>query len=264
MSIRDAVADEVAAVAPALRPSRLAGDRRHPPLDRGDGRRHSRSAARPPHEVHRDMSRPAATLWLAERPLLLASGSTTRRDMLWAAGIPVETDKPDIDEREVEQPLAQRGRERGRHRRRARLRQGARRLARPSRPLRAREPTRRWPARAPRITSRPISPPPVASSQRSRAARISCIRPSSWSAMARSSPRVCRARSLTMRPLSEAFIAAYVATAGAAHPLQRRRLPARGSGHPALRGVEGDHFTVLGLPLLAVLEALREQGLLLS
>ena len=48
-------------------------------------------------------------LWLAAEPLILASGSVTRRDMLLAAGIPVEVVKPDIDERAVEKPLVDRG-----------------------------------------------------------------------------------------------------------------------------------------------------------
>jgi septum formation protein len=45
-------------------------------------------------------------LWLAARPLVLASKSAARRALLEAAGIPVEIAPADIDERAVESPPA--------------------------------------------------------------------------------------------------------------------------------------------------------------
>ena len=41
-------------------------------------------------------------LWRAAQPLVLASRSAPRRAMLEAAGFPVETSLPDLDERAVE------------------------------------------------------------------------------------------------------------------------------------------------------------------
>ena len=41
-------------------------------------------------------------LWRATQPLVLASRSAPRRAMLEAAGLPVETSLPDLDERAVE------------------------------------------------------------------------------------------------------------------------------------------------------------------
>src|SRR6476619_3881864 len=41
-------------------------------------------------------------LWLAARPLVLASKSAARRALLKAAGVPVEIEPADIDERAVE------------------------------------------------------------------------------------------------------------------------------------------------------------------
>jgi septum formation protein len=47
-------------------------------------------------------------LWLGNQPLILASGSRTRFDLLIAAGIPVQIIKANIDERELEASLEKR------------------------------------------------------------------------------------------------------------------------------------------------------------
>lgn len=47
------------------------------------------------------MKRPMA-LWLADAPLILASQSKTRQMLLTAAGVPVEADPADLDERGLE------------------------------------------------------------------------------------------------------------------------------------------------------------------
>src|SRR5438105_2049605 len=48
-------------------------------------------------------------LWLAEQPLVLASKSAIRQEMLVRAGIPVEVRSADMDERAVEGRAACRG-----------------------------------------------------------------------------------------------------------------------------------------------------------
>ena len=65
---------------------------------------------------------------------------------------------------------------------------------------------------------------------------------------------------LQVRPLSEAFIAGYL-DAEWPHVAQCVgvfRIEARGI--QLFDGIEGDHFTILGMPLLPVLGALRELG----
>ena len=46
--------------------------------------------------------------WLGPGPLLLASTSQTRRALLEGAGLPVETEAPEVDERAVEAASARR------------------------------------------------------------------------------------------------------------------------------------------------------------
>jgi septum formation protein len=67
---------------------------------------------------------------------------------------------------------------------------------------------------------------------------------------------------LTMRPLSEAFIDSYLAATGESVLSSVGGYHYEGPGAQLFRDVEGDAFTIMGLPLLAVLAALRDQGFL--
>ena len=69
---------------------------------------------------------------------------------------------------------------------------------------------------------------------------------------------------LAMRPFSEDFLQNYLAAEGAEilHCVGAYRL--EGLGAQLFTRVEGDYFTVLGLPLLALLDALRARGALLA
>ena len=67
---------------------------------------------------------------------------------------------------------------------------------------------------------------------------------------------------LIMRPLSEAFLDAYLAAEAPAVLASVGCYHLEGRGAQLFDRVEGDYFSILGLPLLQVLAALREQGVL--
>jgi septum formation protein len=67
---------------------------------------------------------------------------------------------------------------------------------------------------------------------------------------------------LTMRRLGEAFLAGYLAAEGPALLSTVGCYRFEGLGAQLFESVEGDYFSVLGLPLLPVLAALRREGVL--
>ncbi len=67
---------------------------------------------------------------------------------------------------------------------------------------------------------------------------------------------------MTMRHLSESEIEAYLDEAGEAVTTSVGAYQLEGLGVHLFERIEGDHFTILGLPLLPLLAFLREQGLL--
>lgn len=69
---------------------------------------------------------------------------------------------------------------------------------------------------------------------------------------------------LTMRPLSEDFIEAYVARAGDALLLTVGAYQLEGLGSQLFTKIEGDYFSILGLPLLPLLDYFRTRGAIAS
>ncbi|WP_024514978.1 Maf family protein [Bradyrhizobium sp. Tv2a-2] len=67
---------------------------------------------------------------------------------------------------------------------------------------------------------------------------------------------------MTMRSLSEAEIAAYLDAAGEAVTSSVGAYQLEGLGIHLFARIEGDHFTILGLPLLPLLDFLRSRKLL--
>lgn len=68
---------------------------------------------------------------------------------------------------------------------------------------------------------------------------------------------------VTMRPFSDAALEAYLDEAGESVLRSAGGYELEGLGGQLIAAVRGDHFTVLGLPLLPLLDCLRDQGVLL-
>lgn len=199
----------------------------------------------------------SSSLWLAPEPLILASGSATRRDMLTAVGIPVEVVKPEIDERAVEKPLVDRG---------VPADQVAAALAcakalavsrdRPGRLVLAADQTLTCNGAA---FHKPADIAAAARQIASLAGRTHELH--SAFVIARDGTPLAEgleAARLTMRPLQVDFITRYLAVTGPAALSSVGGYQLEGPGAQLFDRIEGDHFTILGLPLLAVLASLRE------
>jgi len=199
------------------------------------------------------------SLWLADQPLVLASKSAIRGEILRAAGLAIEICPADIDERTIEQGSAARD-------------PGA--IA----ALLAREKAHAVAARLPgravlgadqtlALGERRFSKP-----QDRAAAREQLMAMRGKTHQLHSGVAVCRNGSVTfnyvvaaqlkMREFSEAFLDAYLDSAGSlvtetvgAYQLER-------TGIHLFEKIEGDNFTILGLPLLPLLQHLRDEGVL--
>lgn len=69
---------------------------------------------------------------------------------------------------------------------------------------------------------------------------------------------------LRMRDISDAFIERYIAAEGDILLTSVGAYRLEGMGVQLFSSISGDHFTILGLPLLAILEQLRNRGMLLA
>ncbi|MCC6887121.1 MAG: Maf family protein [Hyphomicrobiales bacterium] len=198
-------------------------------------------------------------LWLADQPLVLASKSAGRRQLLAAAGIPIEVVVADIDERriEAEASLTDPGmvatllaREKARAVSRQQpgrlvlgadqtLTLGQQRFSKPKDRLGAREQL-------------------VALRGRSHALHSAVV-------IVRNDRTLfehCEMAQLTMRPFSDGFLEAYLDSADAAVTTSVGGYQVESLGIQLFAQIEGDHPTILGLPLLSTLEALRGMGAL--
>jgi septum formation protein len=199
------------------------------------------------------------TVWRGKDPLILASQSRARRMLLQNAGLDFEPVPADIDEREVQQTSG---------------------LSAPDEiaSLLAREKARFVSSQKPgryvigadqtlalgeRLFSKPAGRDQAAEQLRALAGNTHELH--SAVAVARDGEilfaDISVAR-MTMRRLGAAEIDAYLDQAGGAVTTSVGAYQLEGLGVHLFERIEGDHFTILGLPLLSLLAFLRSERLL--
>ena len=199
------------------------------------------------------------TLWRGKDPLILASQSRARQTLLANAGIDFEAVPAEIDERAVQQAsgLSAPGDIAALLAREKALFVSARR---PGRFVVGADQTL---ALGTRLFSKPAGRAQAAEQLRALAGRSHELH--SAVAVARDGKilfeDVAIAR-MTMRRLGEAEIDAYLDEAGEAVTSSVGAYQLEGLGVHLFERIEGDHFTILGLPLLPLLAFLRSERLL--
>jgi septum formation protein len=197
------------------------------------------------------------SFWLADQPLVLASKSAIRGSILRAAGVPIEVCPADIDERTIEHGSSARGpgavaallaREKAQTigaRLRGRLVLGAdqtlalgdRRFSKPADQAAAREQLKLLRGQTHELHT-----------------AIALVREGAILFEHRETAR------LTMRAFSERFLEDYLDAAGVAVTQSVGGYQLEKGGIQLFERVEGDHFVILGLPLLPLLLYLRQAG----
>jgi septum formation protein len=199
------------------------------------------------------------TLWRGKYPLILASQSRTRHALLANAGIDFEAVPADIDERQIQQAsgLSTPGDIAALLARRKALSVS---LRQPGRFVVGADQTL---ARGARLFAKPAGRAQAAEQLRALAGGSHELH--SAVAVARDGEilfeGVFIAR-MTMRQLGEPEIVAYLDAAGEAVTTSVGAYQLEGLGVHLFERVEGDHFTILGLPLLPLLAFLRSERLL--
>ena len=207
------------------------------------------------------LPRSAMAMWLASDPLIVASRSAARRALLEAAGVELAVAPADIDERRLEDQAG------------------------PQAPaavalLLAREKAavvgRLHPGRlvlgadqALALGERRFAKPADRAAAKAQLLALRGRSHELHSAIAFVADGVVLfehvgVARLTMRAFSEPFLELYLDTVGAAAMASVGAYQLEGLGVQLFERIEGDYFTVLGLPLLPALEFLRRRGCLAS
>jgi septum formation protein len=197
------------------------------------------------------------SLWQGDQPLVLASRSASRRAMLEAAGIPIEVYIPDLDERAIEAAAG---------------------ISRPAEAaaLLAREKAKAVACLMPQrivigadqtlgLEDRRFDKPRNRASAREQLMALAgkTHHLHSAVAVARDGSVLFDATdtaSLTLRTLSPSFLDRYLDTVGDAVLESVGAYQLEKIGIHLFDRIEGDHFTILGLPLLKLLGFLRRNG----
>jgi septum formation protein len=198
-------------------------------------------------------------LWLPGEPLVLASKSEARRRMLAAAGLPVEVRPADLDERAIERKLADRP-----------LAEVALKLSEEKAGAIAARLPGRIVVGADQVLALGVERLSKPADRAAAAAQLRALRGRThtlYSAVTllrdgAMSYRQVDTAQLTMRDFSDDFLETYLDIAMdqatesvGAYQLER-------TGIHLFERVDGDHFVILGMPLLPLLAFLRDAGLL--
>ena len=199
------------------------------------------------------------TIWRGNHPLILASQSRARQSLLANAGIVFDAIAAEIDEREIQRAsgLAAPGEIASHLARQKALWVSSRH---PNQIVIGADQTL---ALGKQLFSKPDGRAQAADQLRSLAGGSHELH--SAVAVARDEKILFETVSvarMTMRQLSEAEINSYLDAAGAAVTTSVGAYQLEGLGIHLFERIEGDHFTILGLPLLPLLRFLRGEGLL--
>jgi len=196
------------------------------------------------------------SLWLLPEPLVLASRSPVRHSIMEAAGIPVEIQPADVNERAIEATATA-----------AAPGEVAILLAR----AKALAVGSRMPARIVlgadqtlALGARRFSKPAGRSAAREQLLALRGRTHELHSAVAlvrndRVLYQTVQVARLTMRSFSDAFLDRYLRAAGDAVTTSVGAYQLERTGIHLFERIEGDYFTILGLPLLPVLAFCREE-----
>lgn len=205
----------------------------------------------------------AHPLWIEPWPLVLASASPSRADMLRGAGIPLEIVPANIEERAEEASLAESG-------------AGADAIALGLAAAKAKAVSSDFPKRIVlgadqtlAIGSQRLHKPTGLAEARTQLLALRDREHVLHSAAALVMDGtvldtfVTTAR-LFMRPFSEEFLDRYLAQSGEAAMASVGGYQLESLGVNLFERVEADHFTILGLPLFPLLGTLRRRGMLVE
>lgn len=201
------------------------------------------------------------SLWLAADPLVLASRSAVRRALLEAAGVPLEVRPADVDERNLETgAMSESPAAIAAHL--ARTKASIIAGAHPGRLVLGADQTL---ACENKRFAKPVDRAAARAQLRALCGRTHELH--SAIAFVQDATllfeHVDTAR-LTMRPFSERFLNLYLDDVGNAATASVGAYQIEGPGVQLFERIDGDYFTILGLPLLAALDFLRRRGYLAS
>jgi septum formation protein len=198
-------------------------------------------------------------LWLADEPLVLASRSESRRAVLAGAAIPVEILPADIDERAIEAQAC--GKPAGEVALvLARAKANAVAVQRPGRLVLGADQTLG-------LGDRLFAKPADLAAARDQLKSLRGVTHALHSAvvLVRDGTLLferCETARLTMLDFSDRFLEAYLEAVGPAVTASVGGYQIEGVGIQLFERIDGDHFTILGLPLLRLLSFLRREGCL--